>query len=88
MTLRDINIDLLYISLSHILFLLKLYGMQYNIVNNMHILKKCISKSRKIVMDIKYLYNVNSSEPYLRLIYERQIHRQINSQFYCYIVPS
>jgi hypothetical protein len=64
MALRNINIDLLYISLSHILFLLKLYGMQYNIESNMHILKKCISNSRKIVMDIKYLCNVNSSEFY------------------------
>ena len=59
MTLRDIYIDLLYIFLLH--------GISCNTIENTLIMiKKCISSSssRKIVMDIKYLYNVNSSEPY------------------------
>ena len=59
MNLRVINVDLLYISLSQILFLL--YGMQYNIENIMHILKRCISKSRKIVMDFSHCTITNES---------------------------
>jgi len=59
MNLRNINVDLLYISLSHILFLL--YGMQYNIENIMHILKRCISNSRNIVMDFSHCTITNES---------------------------
>jgi hypothetical protein len=59
MNLRDIYIDLLYISLSHILFLL--YGMQYNIEYIMHILKKCISSSRNIVLDFSHCTITNES---------------------------
>ena len=59
MNLRNINVDLLYISLSHILFLL--YGMQYNIENIMHILKRCISNSRNLVMDFSHCTITNES---------------------------
>jgi hypothetical protein len=59
MNLRNIKVDLLYISLSHILFLL--YGMQYNIENIMHILKRCISNSRNIVMDFSHCTITNES---------------------------